>query len=121
MTCTVNGQSVFEGKTTINVESYKRRFVERSATGLDGVLSIDLGKDSRKIVQRGTIRAVSEQQLRDKMADISAFIDGRLYRLVSETGEIFENLRVDSIAIQDRKLTGVGIEVDLEIVYKQLL
>ena len=52
--------------------------------GLDGVLSIDLGRRGRKIVQRGRLRAASKEQLRKRVDEILEFLDGKVHKLETE-------------------------------------
>ena len=54
MQVTLDGQRLFDGeKPEITISSVTREYIEKSAIGLDGLLSIDLGKRGRKIMQNG--------------------------------------------------------------------
>jgi hypothetical protein len=110
-----------EREIDLEVDSFSREQLERSAAGLDGVVSIDLGGRGRKIQQKGELRARSRIELNSKVEAISAFIDGNTHTLVGSRGEMFEGLRVDSISVRNERASGEGIVVDYEIVYQQLM
>ena len=120
MKVTLDGQVLFE-QTDIQIEpgSLSRDARERAVPGLDGLLSIDLGKRSRKIKQLGMLRAKSRSQLRDKINDISGFLDGRTHTLVIDD-ESFEHLRMDTLKVSNERVSGTGLVTDYEIVYTQL-
>ena len=117
----LDGINLFgEGESQIEIGSFSRESIERSAAGLDGVISIDLGERGRKIRQKGEIRARSKADLDSKVGAISAFIDGDTHTLVGSQGERFENLRVDSVSVKNERESGSGVVSDYEIVYWQL-
>ena len=118
----LDGINLFgEGESQIEVGSFSRESIERSAAGLDGVISIDLGERGRKIRQKGEIRARSKADLDSKVGAISAFIDGDTHTLVDSQGETFENLRVDSVNVKNERGSGAGVVADYEVVYAQLM
>jgi hypothetical protein len=118
----LDGINLFgEGESQIEVSSFGRESIERSAAGLDGVMSIDLGGCGRKIRQKGEIRARSKADLDSKVGAISAFIDGDTHTLVGSQGETFENLRVDSVNVKNERVSGAGVVADYEVVYTQLM
>jgi hypothetical protein len=118
----LDGINLFgEGESQIEVGSFGRESIERSAAGLDGVISIDLGERGRKIRQKGEIRARSKAELDSKVGAISAFIDGDTHTLVGSQGERFENARVDSISVKNERESGSGVVADYEVVYTQLM
>jgi hypothetical protein len=106
---------------TIEAESAQRESIERSAAGLDGVVSIDLGGRGRKVRQKGEIRARSKTELNSRVEAISALMDGDTHTLVGSQGETFENLRIDSVSVKNERISGSGIVVDYEIIYTQLM
>jgi hypothetical protein len=117
----LDGINLFgEGESQIEAGSFGRESIERSAAGLDGVVSIDLGKRGRKIKQTGEIKARSKAELNSKVEAISAFIDGDTHSLDNGCGEKFENLRVDSVNVKNEKVSGTWIVADYEVVYTQL-
>jgi hypothetical protein len=118
----LDGINLFgEGESQIEVGSFGRESIERSAAGLDGVISIDLGERGRKIRQKGEIRARSKADLDSRAGAISAFIDGDTHTLVGSQGETFENLRVDSVSVKNERESGSGVVSDYEVVYTQLM
>ena len=117
----LDGINLFgEGESQIEVGSFSRESIERSAAGLDGVVSIDLGGRGRKIQQKGEIRARSKADLDSKVGEISAFIYWDTHTLVGSQGERFENLRVDSVSVKNERESGSGVVADYEVVYTQL-
>ncbi len=121
MTVTIDGQSLFdELQLKIEAGSFKRDSIERKMPGLDGVLSIDLGRHSRKIRQTGTLRAKSRTQMNEKVSTISALADGNTHTLVTSAGKNLDNLRMDSFETDKERSDGIGIVVDYKIVYTQL-
>ncbi|MHC4116003.1 MAG: hypothetical protein ACYSWO_00705 [Planctomycetota bacterium] len=121
MSVTIDGQMLFdEHQFEIEVGSFSRDSIERRMPGLDGVLSIDLGRRGRKIRQKGTLRAKSRMQMNERVNAISALADGDTHTLVEESGETLDNLRMDSFKTDKERTDGVGIVVDYEIVYTQL-
>ena len=104
----------------IEVGSICRESVEKSAAGLDGVLSIDLGRRSRKIIQKGILRAKSQVQMKTKISEISGYMDGDTHKLISNDGEEFGNLRMDIFKTAEKRTDGGGLCCDYEIIYTQL-
>lgn len=121
MRVTLDGHALF-GAQPLQIEagSYSRDSIERSVSGLNGVLSIDLGQRSRKIAQNGALRATSRTQLDEKIGEISAYMDGGSHTLVTDNGRTFSNLRMDSFKVSDERADGAGISAAYEIVYTQL-
>lgn len=121
MSVTIDGQLLFdEHDLQIEAGSWGRDSIERRMPGLDGVLSIDLGRRSRKISQAGTLRAKSRQQMNERVNAISALADGNTHTLVTNAGETLDNLRMDSFETKKERTDGIGIIVDYRIVYTQL-
>jgi hypothetical protein len=119
---TLDGQNLFdEQRVEIEAGSIQRSSIEKTAAGLDGVISIDLGQRGRKIKQTGLLRAKSQQQMDEKIRAISAFMDGKTHTLKLSSGDLFENLRMDVFKAGKFGPNGVGIVVSYEIVYTQLV
>ena len=104
----------------VQPDSVSRACLEKSMPGLDGLLSIDLGKRSRKIKQTGTLRAQSRSQMQDRINAISAYMDGDTHTLEIGGQQTFENLRMDVFKVTNERTSAGGLEVDYEIVYTQL-
>ena len=121
MNVTIDGQNLFDQQQLeIQPASENRDSIERTVAGLDGVLSIDLGRRSRQIVQKGELRAKSKMQMNERISAISACLDGNTHTLVTGNGETFENLRMDVFKLGKERSSGAGLIVDYEIVYTQL-
>ena len=122
MSVTIDGQTLFdEHQLEIETGSFSRDSIERKIPGLDGMLSIDLGRRGRKIKQKGTLRAKSRTQMNERVNAISAFADGDTHTLVTDSGETMDNLRMDSFKTDKERTDGIGIVIDYEIVYTQLV
>jgi len=122
MSATLDGQNLFdEQNLRIEQGSIGRDSIERTVPGLDGILSIDLGGRSRRIKQRGVLRAKSRPQMDDKISTISAYIDGDTHMLIISNGEEFDNIRMDAFKVTEEKTSGSGLCCDYEIVYTQLV
>ena len=120
MQVTLDEQRLFdEQRLEIRTGSLSRASMERTVPGLDGVLSIDLGRRNRQITQSGTLRAKSRLQMDSRIGTISAHIDGDTHTLVVGNQEL-EKLRMDSFKILSEHKEGAGIRIDYEIVYTQL-
>jgi len=121
MRVTLDGYALFDAlRLEIEAGSFTRDSMERTVPGLNGVLSIDLGQRTRKIRQRGTLRAKSRAQMDQRIAEISARMDGGTHTLAAADGRQFANLRMDSFKIDSERADGAGVSVDYEIVYTQL-
>jgi hypothetical protein len=89
MSATLDGQILFdEQDLKIEQDSISRDSIEKTVPGLDGILSIDMGRRSRKIKQRGVLRARSRSQMDDRIGAILAYIDGDTHTLVIHSGLI---------------------------------
>jgi len=122
MSVTLDGQNLFdEQQLEIEQDSLNRDSIERAVSGLDGVLIVDMGGRARKIRQKGTLRARSRMQMKERINVISANMDGNTHTLVSNEGEKFDNLRMDSFKVSKVQASGGGMVVDYEIVYTQLV
>lgn len=122
MSITLDGQILFgEQQFEIEAGSFNRDSIERAMPGLDGVLSVDLGRRGRKINQKGVLRAKSRSQMNDRINAISAYMDGDMHTLLTGSDEEFDNLRMDSFKVSKERTDSSGIVVDYEIVYTQLV
>jgi hypothetical protein len=122
MKTNLDSNILFDEQTLeISAGSFSRDSIERTVPGLDGVLSIDLGRRGRKIKQTGTLRAKSRAQLDERISKIAAFLDGDIHTLITSNGQEITNLRMDSFKPGSEHTDGTGIIVDYEIVYTQLV
>ena len=121
MSTTIDGNDLFDSRQLkIEGGSFKRDSIERAAPGLDGVLTIDLGRRGRKLRHTGTLRAKSRARLNERISAISDYIDGDTHTLITGDGREFDNLRVDSFEVTNERADGAYIVVDYEITYTQL-
>ncbi len=117
----LDGQTFFDEQLLeIEAGSAERAVKERAVAGLNGVVSIDLGGRARKIKQKGQLRAVSSQQLQERIEQISSLMDGKEHILKTSEGRVFTNMRMDKFKVSERNKSGGGIVVDYEIEYTQL-
>jgi hypothetical protein len=122
MRVTLDEQNLFdEQQLEIEPGSITRDSIERAVAGLDGVLSIDMGGRGRKIKQKGLLQAKSRTQMNNRINAISAYMDGNTYTLARSDGEKLNNLRMDSFKVSKERAGGIGIVVDYEIIYTQLV
>ena len=122
MKVTLDAQMLFDEQVLeISSGSFSRDSIERAISGLDGVLSIDLGQRGRKVKQTGTLRAKSRMQLDERISRIAAFMDGNTHTLVTGSGRVFANLRMDSFKADTEHADGTCIITDYEIIYTQLV
>lgn len=121
MSLTLDEQVLFDGQQfEVKLGSFGRDTVERHVSGLDGVVSIDLGGHGRKVTQKGVLMARSRAELQTRIDAISAYMDGRTHTLATGKGEQFNDVRMDSFKVSDERASGSGVVVDYEIVYTQL-
>ena len=104
----------------VKADSFRRDAEQRSASGVDGVLSIDLGMRDRKLVCKGALRAQSKATLREKTDAISLLMDGKTHTLTTKDGELFDDLRVDAFTIEKQNYNGAGASCEFEIKFSQL-
>ena len=122
MATTLNGLRLFdEQDLQFEISSCSRDTIEKSVGGLDGVVSFDLGKRSRVIKQKGTLRAASKNKLTEKTGTITDYMDGYAYTLVTNDGQVYENMRIDAFKTCNERTHGSGVAVDYEIIYTQLV
>jgi hypothetical protein len=122
MRAALDGQNLFDGQELrFELGSLSRDSIERSTPGFDGMLSIDMGQRGRKIKQVGVLRAKSRLQMDERVGAISAYMDGNTHKLVTDSGEEFDNIRMDAFKVTKKRVSGGGVAVDYEIVYTQLV
>jgi hypothetical protein len=121
MSVTLDDNTLFDEQgLRIDVGSPVRACLERAISGLDGVLSIDLGQSSRRIRQTGVLRASSRAAMCGRIDSIAAFIDGGTHILRTADGREYRNLRMDAFMQVDERSGGPGIVLEYEITYTQL-
>ena len=118
----LDGQDIFaEHELILERGSIHQNSIERTVPGLDGVLSIYQGRSSRKIKQRGVLRAESRPRMDETIRTISGYMDGNTHTLKTSNGEELEHLRMDSFRVSKEGFSGNGLWCDYEIIYTQLI
>jgi hypothetical protein len=121
MSVMIDGQVLFDDdQLKIEPDSVERKSILKAVAGLDGILSIDLGRRGRTIKQKGLLRAQSTVQLTAQVNAISALMDGRTHTLTAGNNQNFENLRMNAFKVKPHRISGSGVEADYEISYTQL-
>jgi len=122
MSVALDGQRLFdENELKIETGGVSREYLERTAAGLDGVISIDLGRRSRVIKQTGTLRSPSQTGMNERVSAITEYLDGKTHTLRTGDGQELENVRMDTFRIKNERTGGGGVCADYEIIYTQLL
>ena len=117
---TFDGQDFFiGGRHVVLPLSRRRETLDKGFSGLDGVLSVDLGLRERKIKQKGRLSAKSVEALISLTSEIMSYIDGQGYTLVGHNGVSYENVRMDSF-VPGEITVGNQASCEYEIVYTQL-
>lgn len=108
------------GPHAITVGQFKRRRIDRTFAGIDGVVSIDLGAGGRAIAIAGRLVASDRDGLLDQMAALSALnASAGLHTLQVGDGRTFANVRLEHIRWGRLLLAGpdarsaVGYEMQL--------
>lgn len=121
MSTTLDGKALFdEQDLRIDLGAIERDSAERTVAGLDGMVSIDLGRRSRRLRQRGVLRAAGRTALRRRVEAIMGLVDGNPHTLVTADGRRYANLRIDAFKLLDERVTGAGVVATYEIIYTQL-
>lgn len=93
---------------------------EKSFAGIDGMISIDLGRRGRTLKQQGWLTAASKAALQQKCDEISAYIDGQAYELVDSNGTVYANVRMDSFQLLTELYTASPVRCEYEVAYAQM-
>ena len=99
---------------------WRRERADRGYAGLDGVFSVDLGRRDRKLQQRGFLVAQNLAALKEMLGEMSAYIDGQDYELISRHGFRYDNVRMDVFTVTGPIKTGSQASCEYEIHYTQL-
>jgi len=118
---TFNDKKLFgTGEHKLKPLSWRRESTERGFAGLDGVVSVDLGRRERKLKQQGRLSAVSTAALLKRMEEITNYIDGQAYRLVDQYGTVYEQVRMDGFTILGSITSSNQACCEYEVIYTQL-
>jgi hypothetical protein len=113
MKAAFDGIVLFE-QVELKVGSWEREVVEKSAAGLDGSVSVDLGSRRREIAVRGLVWAFSDQQLKTRLDLVRIMMDGASHTLTVEDGQYFDRLRVDNVDVGRKAYSGRGVSCEFE-------
>ena len=119
MRAIIDGTFEFE-QVELELKSLKRSEMERSAPGLNGVVSIDLGMRQRQIIQKGMLRSSSTKALNENIELLSSFVDGKNHLLTVEGGQVFGDLRMDKFEVDDKVHSGRDVSCKFTVTYTQL-
>jgi len=117
MKATLDGVVLFD-LSRLEEGNWRRESVQRTAAGVNGQVSVDLGRRSRELVGRGVMRAFSELTLNAQLDVIR--MDGSTHTLSMSDGRSLPNLRVDAVSAGRRIDNGGGVSCDFEIRFTQL-
>ena len=118
---TFDGQRIFgDGQQAVRAESWRRAQAERGFAGLDGVVSIDLGRRQRVLRRRGYLSAGSVAALQQRIEAINAYVDGQVHELVDQEGRSYAKVRMDSFAPTEAVTKQSQVRCRYEVVYTQL-
>jgi len=118
---TLDGQLLFDEQgLQVEVASPSRASIERAVCGLDGTVSIDLGKRARQIRQTGVLRASARSALSARTDAIAVFIDGGTHMLRTADGRQYDGVRMDTFQRVSEHIDGAGMVAEYEILYTQL-
>jgi hypothetical protein len=116
-----DSQAIFgAGRHVLQPMSWRRVSSDRAFSGLDGMMSVDLGLRERKLKQRGSLSAVSVAGLMQLVESISVYIDGQAYTLLDQHGVTYGNVRMDSFRLLGSIAVGNQSQCEYEITYTQL-
>ncbi len=119
MTAVLDSTIRFE-QLGLEVGSRARDSVERNISGVDGILSIDLGMREREIAVKGLLRAVSVELLFAREDAIAELIDGQVHILEAADGREFKDLRADSFEVTRQDYSGGGVCCEFTMQFTQL-
>jgi len=109
-----------KGEHTLQPLSWRREAVQRGFAGLDGVVSMDLGRRERKLQQRGHLVSASKASLLQLMELVASYIDGQSYDLTDQNGVFYPQVRMDSFALRGPIRAANQASCEYEIIYTQL-
>jgi len=116
-----DGNELFgKSEHLLSVRSWRREGLDYGFAGLDGVVSVDLGRRERKLKQRGWLTAESVGALMRQVEEISGYIDGQGYELVDRGGVCYGQVRMDSFTLLGSVTAGNQARCEYDINYTQL-
>jgi hypothetical protein len=120
MKAVLDEQIIFDRTSfELEVKSPQRSIIQRLAAGLDGQVGIEMGLRGRKIVQKGQLRAKSQNEFQQQIDVINELIDGNLHILKCPDGRVFKNLLVEDFQTAPSVSGGAHISCRYSITYIQ--
>lgn len=113
-------EQIFIDRQSIQPESWNHARAEKSGPGTDGVISIPLGRRSRRLFQAGTLRAQSRPALDNLVSRIESLAGTGDISLRTERGRTYRDLRIDTFQTGIALYAGTGFLCDFNIEYTQL-
>lgn len=118
---TFDGASLFaRGQHVVQPMSWRRESRDIGFAGLDGVVSMDLGRRERKLKQRGLLVSTSIAALMQLITLIGSYIDGQGYDLIDQHGVFYPQVRMDSFTLLGPVTAANQASCEYEIIYTQL-
>lgn len=117
----LDGQELFSsGPGELICESWPRETIRRGFSGLGGEILLDLGRRSRRITQRGFLRAESVEALQGLIDDIQVFADGGVHSLVDEDDVTYSKVVMEKFTPLAALRKSNVCSCEYEIIYRQL-
>ncbi len=118
-------KAVIDGSVTvehldIETGSFQRQSIQRSAAGMDGVISIDMGGRARKIRHKIRVRESAAERLAEAVRALAGLHDGAVHTLETDDGQTYENLLITSVRFSRPRHGGTALETEGQIEYLQL-
>ncbi len=99
--------------------AWARQQVEYATAGLDGVVSLDLGRRSRQIRQTGRLTAETLGKLHEMIDTIESYANGQTYELIDQDGRRYRNVRLDMFRQKEPVQRAAFFSCEYEILYTQ--
>ncbi len=113
-------ESIFVDEQNIRARSWTRQHADKSGAGVDGVVSVDLGRRTRELSQQGTLRALSREGLQKVIDQIESLAGTGEITIRTERGQVYSHLRMDQFEAGYIFFAGVGVCCEFTARYCQL-
>ncbi|HPS52912.1 MAG TPA: hypothetical protein PLK08_05100, partial [Phycisphaerae bacterium] len=118
---TLDGLELFSsGPGELICESWPRETIRRGFSGLCGEILLDMGRRSRRITQRGFLRAQTVEQLYLQTAAIESMADGMAHLLIDDDGVTYQKVIMEKFEKPDAINKSDICSCEYEIIYRQL-
>ncbi len=117
---TLDGEAIFaSGPHTLQIGPWQRKHLRRGFPGLDGELTVDLGRRGRTLTQSGRLQAANLADLQSLVNAIDALDDGQPHTLATAEGRTFSGVLVENFRLTTPLQTGRLAWCDYTIEYRQ--